>query len=484
MGTRNKERRRAKRLKEARRGKGSSGDPWRAAGGGAERARGREADSAGLAITLLILQTVHAECEGRADRPQLVRRLIEAYGDRFGRPAVAAELTRIMRNDVEEALRGGWEPDEIARVARRKARAAGSALAVASLSDAVHRRPSGEQRSRWARQLSALGGGRALDLEDPGWGRDADAALSVIELLAHLPMLPELDRMRDVASSGGSRPSTGRRGPEATEQLDRIRSLLAKAEATEFEAEADAFTAKAQELMTKYSLTRAMLEAGAPRQELDVRRCWIEAPYVNEKALLLSVVASANRCRSVLDPLGYSTLVGHPDDLDVTELLFTSLLVQATRRMTVAGEAGTTGPTAAPTTPSLSDRLAEILAQETADMDGAEAARLVADALAAFGRRPTSLPSYRRSFLVAYATRIGQRLAGANDTATAEVRHEVGSRLLPVLARRAGAVDDAIDRIFGQLDNQRMAVTNRQGWMAGTAAAELADLAIRGQLAG
>ena len=41
-------------------------------------------------------------------------------------------------------------------------------------------------------------------------------------------------------------------------RLATIRGLLAKAEATEFAAEAEAFTAKASELMARYSLDEAM----------------------------------------------------------------------------------------------------------------------------------------------------------------------------------------------------------------------------------
>ena len=73
--------------------------------------------------------------------------------------------------------------------------------------------------------------------------------------------------------------------------------------------------------------------------EVEARRVWLEDPYLEAKALLLANVASANRCRAVVDPrIGFSTLVGHPEDLDATDLLFTSLLVQATRRITALGK--------------------------------------------------------------------------------------------------------------------------------------------------
>lgn len=46
--------------------------------------------------------------------------------------------------------------------------------------------------------------------------------------------------------------------------MERIRNLLAKAEATTFQEEAHAFTEKAQELMQKYAIDQAMLEASRP----------------------------------------------------------------------------------------------------------------------------------------------------------------------------------------------------------------------------
>jgi hypothetical protein len=53
---------------------------------------------------------------------------------------------------------------------------------------------------------------------------------------------------------------------------------------------------------------------------------------------LLDAVASANQCRVVWSKhLGFCTVIGHATDLDAVELLFTSLLVQATGEMTRQG---------------------------------------------------------------------------------------------------------------------------------------------------
>src|SRR5690349_24678935 len=44
--------------------------------------------------------------------------------------------------------------------------------------------------------------------------------------------------------------------------LDRVRALLAKAESTSYEEEADAFTAKAHQLMSRYAIDAALPDRG------------------------------------------------------------------------------------------------------------------------------------------------------------------------------------------------------------------------------
>src|SRR5262249_11766348 len=117
--------------------------------------------------------------------------------------------------------------------------------------------------------------------------------------------------------------------------LDKVRALLAKAESTGFAEEAEALTAKAQQLMARHSIDEALLAAreGA-RDEPAGCRVGIDSPYELAKASLLDVVAGANRCRSVwAKSLGFATVIGFQPDLDAVELLYTSLLVQATSAM-------------------------------------------------------------------------------------------------------------------------------------------------------
>lgn len=210
--------------------------------------------------------------------------------------------------------------------------------------------------------------------------------------------------------------------------LDRVRALLSKAEATEFAGEAEAFTAKAQELISRHSLERA-LAAGSDRDRPGAVHVLLDDPYADAKSVLLSVIADANRARAVYSARhGFCTVFGFATDVRATEMLFASLLVQAVRAMTTAGER----------------------------------------------QREQRQPSFRRSFLLSFAARIGERL----DTASGEVVAATGdARALPVLAARHAAVDEAVERAYPMLRSSSVTVSNRWGWAAGRAAADQADLA-------
>ncbi len=203
--------------------------------------------------------------------------------------------------------------------------------------------------------------------------------------------------------------------------------------------------------MAHHSISAALLDADSGRADGPAaRRISVDNPYEAPKALLLDAVAAANRCRSVwVRYLGRSTVVGYEADLDAVELLYTSLLVQATAAMTRAG--------------SRQDR---------------------------YGRSRTR--AFRQSFLIAYANRIGDRLTMATDAATSDAAAGIlpddaagptpsltgksDPRLLPVLAARSDAVDDETDRLFPEADAHRLRGSDREGWAHGTAAADRAIL--------
>ena len=114
--------------------------------------------------------------------------------------------------------------------------------------------------------------------------------------------------------------------------------------------------------------------------------------------------------------------------------------------------------------------------------------------------------AFRQSFLLAYAVRIGERLSEAADhaehQAVAEQRAAGGSAaggrtadggsarkgadLVPFLAARHRAVDDAVDEMFGSTLTRSRSVraTDAEGWNSGRAAADLASLHNQAQVAG
>jgi hypothetical protein len=218
--------------------------------------------------------------------------------------------------------------------------------------------------------------------------------------------------------------------------LDRVRALLTKAESTEFNEEAEALTAKAQELMARHSIDYALLSAhNGARDEPGGCRIGIDAPYELSKTLLLQMVAEANRCRAIWHKApGFTTVVGFPVDLEAVELVYTSLLVQASRAMQ----------------------------QEGSRRDP-------------YGRSRTR--SFRQAFLDAFAIRIGQRLRTATTEVSLDMATESGSaNLLPVLAARTDVVDETMAKMFPAAGTTAVTVSNEEGWNAGRAAADLATL--------
>ncbi|MFI5840876.1 DUF2786 domain-containing protein [Catenuloplanes sp. NPDC051500] len=123
--------------------------------------------------------------------------------------------------------------------------------------------------------------------------------------------------------------------------LSKVRKLLAKAEDPACTpAEAEAFTAKAADLIAKYGVDRALLAAREPGTDLVGDRVVVlHPPYALDKAGLLAGVAGALRCRSVRRrerDAWTMHLFGFGSDLERAELLYTSLLVQAAHGMAAA----------------------------------------------------------------------------------------------------------------------------------------------------
>jgi len=363
-------------------------------------------------------------------------------------PAVdsTGEATRMLLSALVEAWERGWQPADVIHTVRRERAARAAQLTVALIaedarvSDAASRAP-----AVWLTQLRELG---ALAPGDPAvvhaWHRaegrpPGEAWRVVLQLAAAFGSLVRLDHILPPPSRwGAAAPRTvAAAAPDDARVLRRIRGLLAKAESTEFPDEAEALTAKAQELMTRHAVDTALLDAGpatSARTPVDTRRVHVDDPYVRAKMQLLGAVADANGVRLVwYQSLGIANLVGAATDLDAVELLFTSLLLQVAQALT-----------------------------------GAERQA---------GRRSASR-SFRRAFLLGYAHRIGERLRAARQQATEQAAAERGVDLLPVLRNRQEAVDDAFAELFPQVRSSRRtrASVDGGGWYAGRAAADRADV--------
>ena len=120
--------------------------------------------------------------------------------------------------------------------------------------------------------------------------------------------------------------------------LDRVRKLLAKAEAEGVTVhEAEALTAKAAELMARYGIDRARLAASRPETDRPADRVFdIDNPWGEVKVYLLAAVASALRCACVETdrPAGRRLHVfGYASDIDRATILYASLLVQMNRAL-------------------------------------------------------------------------------------------------------------------------------------------------------
>ena len=118
--------------------------------------------------------------------------------------------------------------------------------------------------------------------------------------------------------------------------VSRVRKLMDKAVATSNPHEADAFSRKAAELIARHRIDPdALVEARV--DELAVREVALgRGAYVRARLALLMAVAEAHDSRVVFasTPTGTIAYVaGHVSDLDLVEVMYTSLHAQAAARM-------------------------------------------------------------------------------------------------------------------------------------------------------
>jgi Protein of unknown function (DUF2786) len=349
-------------------------------------------------------------------------------------------LVRIAGPFLGEVWDRGWSPRDLVHATSQKFdRGIGGLMADLVLGDA--RLQADNVPVEWAEQLAAVraGRGRRSTTRD-----DFGKLIDRFDMVRFLVSLPRIAPVLTMPSMWGLRArvaGTSSVTPSDVvdpRMLERIRALLAKAESTTFDAEAEAFMSKAQELMARYAIDVAMVAAASTSASeglaagVRARRLHLDNPYAPQKAHLLGAVASANNARVVWhDDFGFATVMGFPVELDLIELTFTSLLVQMTRSMAAAS--------------------------------GGTHSR---------GRSP----AFRRAFVLSYATRIGERLREAQSRARESAEEHYGGALVPVQAAREAAIRERADEWFPDTTPMRSRSVDAGGWYAGRAAADLARL--------
>jgi hypothetical protein len=369
---------------------------------------------------------------------------------------VPAHLCSYLCTEIKLAWERGWQPADIPRVVKYTLGSAHARLAVEAIAEEAETYRS-RQRTlpRWLHQLDEIGAVQRWDkasdhlehlAQTEGLDREEllRIGLELVVTLHHLPVIPLLgpppsEWGRSAALEAAVAWWNAGGGGEVR-HLERVRALLAKAESTEFQEEADALTAKAQELMTRYAIDAALLAAHADGKRIEARpagvRIGMDDPYAQAKALLLTTIAEASRCRVVWSKnFGFSTVFGFEADLTSVELLYTSLLLQARKAMARTGDMG--------------------------------------------GRARTR--SFRQSFLIGFATRIGRRLEETASDVIADAMVKRGNGLLPVLAERSRMVEDHRNESFPEFEEHSLTAKDWSGWAIGKAAADLAEIA-RGPL--
>jgi hypothetical protein len=224
------------------------------------------------------------------------------------------------------------------------------------------------------------------------------------------------------------------------EKLATVRKLLAKAERAATAAESESYTAKAVELMARHGIDAALLAAADPGSDaIGPLRIAMQDPYSAGKARLLGWTAAALGCRWVLHgawggKVAAVTVFGHASDRERVEVLYTSLLLQATAQLVRVRPP----------------------------------------------RPGESVAAYRRSWLEGFAAQIHRRLVEAEERAAGHATSRAPAGSLPgvavVLADRRRRVAEQFAATYPRLATLRPSVLSGSGRAAGALAGQRADL--------
>jgi hypothetical protein len=419
------------------------GNRRRKSGSGTSRIAAPEYDLDGLPpdarARYVVLATLQQAQREHLDWVDAASHLEETANDEDWPPLLAKAFASLGADAVELAWQQGWMPREVLSAFRKSLSTEAVRAGAVLMRGQLAQYPETHLSDRWIVQREELAGhvkhaNVAEACADLGrWDRIVwwAAFLEALDTLDGLPRIPRVEPL-----PGSPAIVHGFGGAESSRVYEKIRALLAKAESTDSDAEAEAFTEKAQQLIARHSLNEALLaRTGQGKREPEALRVVVERPYEQPKSELLAQIANANHCRPVYWPAGgFTTLIGDRDDLRSVELLFNSLLVQATAAMTRADSAAAKAGT-------------------------------------------SQTRSFRQSFLASFAWRIGERLRESAADTEREVSEETGTDLVPVMRQRDERVDAKTGELFPRLTAGRSTrITNYEGHVAGLAAADAARL--------
>lgn len=203
-------------------------------------------------------------------------------------------------------------------------------------------------------------------------------------------------------------------------QLNKIRALLAKAEATNFPEEAETYTAKAMELISKWGIDQSLLEAKTKTSTIVDRKFQVVAPFARDKVTFLFVVVSALGGRAVWlknrANKGFQELhvFATETDMNRIDMLFTSLLVQCSSAMNHA---------------------------VSVSWEARHQPR-----------------KFKSDFLYGFSNEVGYRLGQAEKKATREAETTAaaqGTSTALVLKSKKEKIDDRVDEVYRSLTNAR-----------------------------
>ncbi|MEN8650594.1 DUF2786 domain-containing protein [Streptomyces sp. 21So2-11] len=224
-------------------------------------------------------------------------------------------------------------------------------------------------------------------------------------------------------------------------KLETIRALLATAEDSRTpEAEAELARKRAFEMMAKYGVEQAMLNDSNPSSDAPTdRQIVLDNPWAMERVRLINRIATALGCELIhlgRDGSGPSRRVhifGYASDLQRVELLYTSLLLQMN---------------------------SGLVTQSVPPGQGARA--------------------WRRSWLIGFINRVGDRIAeaerGAREDAKGETTTTTGRSAALVLADRKTVVERNYRQAYPRSRKGGTTTITGNGYGAGWAAGSRADI--------